>query len=303
MLDPPDLAAPVLVAALDGWIDAAGAATAAAAHLAADGRPIVSFDGDSLFDYRSRRPVLDIRDGQLHELNWPELAIRHTRFGGRDVLVLWGPEPDFRWHELARELAQACARLDVAEWISLGAIPAAVPHTRPVPIMGTASRPGLLPDDVQQGPAGLLRVPSAALSVLEMEVTTSGVPAVGFYAQVPHYVGGPFASATIALLQHVERRVGLTVPLGSLADDAITQRSQLDAVVAQDEDIGTYVHRLEETFAGSERVPSGDELASEIERYLRQVQPGAEGSGPRGPVDPRPGPDRPGPDEPPPVGD
>jgi hypothetical protein len=286
-----ELRQPVVVAAFDGWIDAGGAATAATAHLAAEGSPFVEFDGDVLFDYRSRRPVLHIQDGTLTELRWPELVMRHVTLGGRDVLVFWGAEPDFRWRELAGEVARLCTDLGVVEWMSLGAIPAAVPHTRPVSIMGTASRPGGLPDDVQQGPAGLLQVPSAALSVLEMQVTSAGTPAVGFYAQVPHYVAGPFAAGTIALLQQVERRVGFTAPLGQLPDEAAAQRVQLDAVVAQDEDVRTYVSRLEEAIGESERVPTGDELASEIERFLRQVQrgEGGPGGGPRGPTDPRGG--------------
>jgi PAC2 family protein len=285
------LTAPVIVAAFDGWIDAGGAATAATAHLAAEGSTIVEFDGDVLFDYRSRRPVLHIQDGTLSELRWPELVIRHVGLGGRDVLVFWGAEPDFRWRELAAEVASICRDLRVSEWISLGAIPAAVPHTRPVAIMGTASRAGALPDDVQQGPAGLLQVPSAALSVLEMGVTSAGVPAIGFYAQVPHYVAGPFAGGTIALLQQVERRVGFTLPLGQLPDEAAAQRVQLDTVVAQDEDVRTYVSRLEEALEGTERVPTGDELASEIERFLRQVHRGDGGSNPEplGPTDPRGG--------------
>ena len=158
LAEPTDLAAPVLVAALDGWIDAAGAATAAAAHIAGEGEVVVSFDDDALIDYRSRRPVLDIVDGTLTRLAWPELVIRRARVAHRDLLILHGPEPDFRWHALGAEILGLCRRLGVAEWISLGAIPAAVPHTRPVTILATASAPGLLPDDVQQGPQGLLRV-------------------------------------------------------------------------------------------------------------------------------------------------
>ena len=268
--EPPEpLVAPVLIAAFDGWIDAAGAATAAADHIARGGERIVSFEGDLLYDYRSRRPVLDVVDGTLTELNWYELAIRRVRAGGRDVLVLYGPEPDFRWRELGRDVVDLALRLGAVEWISIGAIPAAVPHTRAVPVLGTASKAGLLRDDVQQGPQGLLRVPAAALSVVELAVSGSGIPSVGFYAQVPHYVGGPYAPATIALVEQAGRHLGVDFPLGKLPDEAGTQRTRIDAAVQSDDDAREYLERLEQLPGGDERIPSGDELASEIERFLR----------------------------------
>ncbi|MEX2406800.1 MAG: PAC2 family protein, partial [Actinomycetota bacterium] len=191
------LVAPAIVAAFDGWIDAGGASTAAADHIAAGAEPFVTFDSDLLYDYRSRRPVLDIVDGTLTELTWPHLTMKRARVGRRDLVVLTGPEPDFRWRELGRDVREVASRFGVLEWVSLGAIPAAVPHTRTVPILATASKPGLLHEDEQQGPQGLLRVPSAALSTIELEMSSS-IPTVGFYAQVPHYVGGSYPAATIA---------------------------------------------------------------------------------------------------------
>jgi hypothetical protein len=264
----PELAAPVVVAAFDGWVDAAGVATAAAAHLGEDGEVVASIDADAVLDYRVRRPVLDIMDGRLTSLRWPELAVRRATLQDRDLLVLSGPEPDFRWRELGTDISDMCLRLGVVEWVSLGAIPAAVPHTRPVPILATASKPGLLSADMVQGPQGLLRVPSAALSVMELSVSAAGIPAVGFYAQIPHYVNGPYPAATVALLEHLERRLGITVPLGSLPDAVQTHRTRLDAAVSDDEDARSYVERLE-SLVGEERIPSGDDLASEIERFLR----------------------------------
>lgn len=267
------LSAPVLVAAFDGWIDASGAATSAASQLAGSGEPIVTFDGDALFDYRARRPVLDVIDGTLTRLEWPQLVIRRARHPGRDVLVLVGPEPDYRWRQLGADVLDLSLRLGVVGWVSLGAIPAAVPHTRPVPVLATASGPGLLHADEQKGPDGLLRVPGAALSTVELAVSGSGIPAVGFYAQVPHYVGGPYAAAAIALLERVERHLGVPIVLGDLPEDALQQRQRLDEAVASDEDTKRYLARLEQ-IAGEERVPSGDELASEIERYLREADQG-----------------------------
>ena len=263
------LVAPAIVAAFDGWIDAGGASTAAADRLAEGGEALATFEPDLLYDYRSRRPALDIVDGTLTELRWPELNVRRRRVGGRDILVLTGPEPDFRWRELGNEILELALHLGVVEWMSLGAIPAAVPHTRPVPILANASKPGLLHPDEIQGPQGLLRVPAAALSTIEMAVAASGIPTVGFYAQVPHYVGGAFPAATIALLEHASRHLGVDVPLGSLPEEASGTRARIDAAVEADEDSRTYLARLE-TIAGEEGgLPSGDELASEIERFLR----------------------------------
>ncbi len=275
------LVAPALVAAFDGWIDAAGASTSAAAVMAEGAETLVTFDPDLLFDYRSRRPVLDVIDGTLSELTWPEITIKAHRLSGRDVVVLTGPEPDFRWRELGQDVVEIAVRLGVVEWVSIGSIPAAVPHTRPVPVLATASKAGLLHHDETQGPEGVLRVPSAALSTIEMAIAGSGIPTVGFYAQVPHYVGGPYAAATIRLVEHVGRHLGVEVPMGSLAEDAMTQRDRLDAAVEADEDSRAYVARLEAAVE-DETLASGDELASEIERFLRN-QSGDGGSG-RGPI-------------------
>ncbi|HZB02307.1 MAG TPA: PAC2 family protein [Actinomycetota bacterium] len=285
LTDPvPTLVAPVMIAAFDGWIDAAGAATACANHLAEKGQVVASFDVDSLNDYRARRPVLDVVDGVLARMQWPDIVLRYAKVAGRDLLVLVGPEPDYKWKQLGIDVLELVLRLGVIEWISLGAIPAAVPHTRPVPVLATASPEAILRDGEQQGPGGVLRVPAAALSAIEMTVAGAGIPAIGYYAQVPHYVGtNAYAPATLALLQHLERRLGITMPLGSLADEAIEQRQRLDAAIAEDDDSREYLGRLE-SLASEERVPSGDEIASEIERYLRRQTgsgEGGEGGGPR----------------------
>jgi hypothetical protein len=266
--DPPELAQPVVVAAFDGWIDAAGASTAALGQIASEATMLVEFDPDSLFDFRSRRPVLDIVDGTLTHLVWPELTMKRARHADRDVLVFTGAEPDYRWRELGQDTVEIVQRLGVREWISLGSIPAAVPHTRPVPVLANASRPGLIRDDAPQGPQGLLRVPSAALSTVELAVSGAGIPCVGFYAQIPHYVGGPFPAASVALLEHASRQLGVDLIPGPLLEQAAQQRGRLDDAVAADPDSSAYVERLE-NMVDEERIPSGDELASEIERFLR----------------------------------
>jgi proteasome assembly chaperone (PAC2) family protein len=275
---PEDLVSPTLISALDGWVDSGSAATSAAAQLAGDGPVVATFDADVLFDYRARRPTLDIVDGRLAELTWPELTIRHSRLGERDLLVLTGAEPDFRWREFADAVVELVGRLGVVEWISLGAIPAAVPHTRAVPIMGTESEPGLLRANVQPGPKGVLRVPSAALSVLEMTLARAGTPAVGYFAQIPHYVSGPYAVATLALLRAVESHLGIEIPTGALDEEARQLRTRLDLATGADEATRAYVERLE-SMVDEERLPAGDELISEIERFLRdRGAPGGPGT-------------------------
>ena len=271
-----DLNAPVLVAAFDGWVDAGQAGTLAAEQLAQGGTVVASFDGDQIYDYRARRPTLDIVNGTLMSLDWPELRLRTTSFGGRDLLILSGPEPDYRWRELSTDVAGLAKRLGVTSWVSLGAIPAAVAHTRPVPVLGTASVRGLLPDDVVQGPDGRLRVPSAAISVMELAASSAGIPCLGFYAQVPHYVSATYPAAALELVAHVGRYLALDLPLGELPAKALATRSLLDAATANDEQTRAYVEKLE-AMTDEAKLPTGDELIADIERYLRDGGRGRNG--------------------------
>jgi PAC2 family len=266
--DPRDLIAPVLIAAFDGWVDAGSAATTALAVLADDGTPVATFDGDQLFDYRARRPPLEIVDGRLTELTWPSLVLRRTRLEERDLLILVGPEPDYRWRRFTADMIDLAGRLGVVQWISLGAIPAAVPHTRKVPIMGTEASPGLLRGDVTAGPAGTLRVPSALVSALEIEVAAAGIPALGYFAQVPHYVSGPYATAALELLRALGNHLGATIPARELEQEARELRTRLDTAAGLDESTRGYVERLEAMY-DEQRLPSGDDLISDIERFLR----------------------------------
>jgi hypothetical protein len=272
----PALDGPIVLAAFDGWVDAGSAATNALAVLADGGAVVADFDPDQLFDYRSRRPTLEIRNGRLSSLAWPEVSLRHARLGGRDLLVLTGAEPDDRWRAFGSDVMELLRRLDVRGWVSLGAIPAAVPHTRPVPILGTEATPGLLRGGVLPGPTGLLRVPSAALSMLEMEAAEAGIPAVGYFAQIPHYVSGPYALAAVELLRAAERHLDIELPRGDLADEARQLRTRLDAAAAADETTRAYVERLE-SMVDESRLPEGDDLITEIERFLRDrsTDPGA----------------------------
>lgn len=266
--------APIIVAALDGWVDAGSAASAAISLLVQDAATVATFDSDELFDYRARRPTLDIRDGRPDSLVWPEVTLRHARFGARDLLILSGAEPDDRWRAFADATVELARRLDARGWVSIGSIPAAVPHTRPVPIMGTESGPDLLRGGVEPGPTGLMRVPSAALSMLELSAAAAGIPAVGYFAQIPHYVSGPYASAALELLRTLERHLGVDLPHGNLVEESRQLRTRLDAAAAGDATTRAYVERLEAMVDESRR-PEGDDLISEIERFLREGGRGA----------------------------
>ena len=274
--DPGPLNRPALVVALDGWVDAGGAATTAAGLMAEGATVVATFDADRLFDYRARRPTLEIEDGRLSEMTWPEFRIQLARHPERDLLVLTGPEPDYRWPSLADAVVEVARALGVVEWVSIGAIPAAVPHTRAVPILGTASRPGLLRGDIRPGPAGLLRVPAALVSVLEMRAIEAGMTAVGYFAQVPHYVSGPYAPAALALHRAVARHLDLALDSGDLGEESTELRTRLDTATSVDDNTRGYVERLE-AMVDEERLPAGDDLISEIEQFLRDQ--GTEGRG------------------------
>ncbi len=270
LIDKVDLHEPAAVVAFDAWVDAGSAATSAVEALVAQDAPALArFDADVLYDYRARRPTLEIADGRPARLSWPDLALRHALVSGRDLVVLSGPEPDFRWRELAANLVSLARQVGIREWISLGAIPAAVPHTRPVPILGTESSPGLLRGNVLPGPAGLLRVPAAAISVLDVAMGEAGIPAVGYFAQVPHYVSGPYPVAALALLEALGTHLGAHLELVALRTEAELLRTRLDSATAVDEKTRTYVERLE-SLADEERLPAGDELINDIERFLRE---------------------------------
>ncbi|MBI2763756.1 MAG: PAC2 family protein [Chloroflexi bacterium] len=266
--DPGKLIDPVVVVAFDGWVDAGAAATSALKELAAGGELVAAFDGDQLFDFRSRRPTLEIQDGRPERLTWPTLEMRNRRIGERDLLILSGAEPDFRWHQFADDLVGLVRRFAASQWISLGAIPAAVPHTRPVPILGTESEPGLLRGGVQPGPQGLLRVPAACISIVDVAVSHAGVPSVGYFAQIPHYISGPYPGASVELLTALGRHLGFDPPLGLLPEEAVTLRKRLDTATVLDESTRHYVERLE-GMADESRLPAGDDLIADIERFLR----------------------------------
>jgi proteasome assembly chaperone (PAC2) family protein len=263
------LAAPVLIQALSGWVDVGSAGTLAAARLVDDGELVATFDTDALFDYRTNRPILDIYDASMKELAWPELSVRRASYGGRDLLVLTGTEPDLRWKEFASAVREVSLRLGVTQLISLGAVPAAIPHTIPTPVLATASDRSLLAKDIPVL-AGAMRVPSAAVSVNDLYLSEAGVPTVGFWAQVPHYVAALYHAGAVALLRRTAEHLLIDIPIEDFEEEARNQRAQLDQIVDARPEAKAYVERLEQ-MADEQQVPSGEEIAAELERFLRET--------------------------------
>ncbi len=256
----------VLLVCMNGWVNAGGVATLVAQALG--GKVVGRGDPDQLFDYRVSRPLLDFEDGVMTALAWPELVIRQAKFGDRDLLILSGVEPNWNWRRLGSEVSDLVVGNGVTQQISIGAVPWAWPHTRPVPIIATASHPALLRADEEHA-SGLLRVPAAAVSALDFVVAGSGVPTYGFYARVPQYVNVEFHAAALAVIKRLEDHLGIDLPGNELAAAAAVQREELDAVAADRSEVSDLVKKLEAMVDAAQAV-SGEQLAAEIERFLRE---------------------------------
>ena len=263
------LRAPALVSALHGWVDAGNAGTTAASYLAQDGDVLVVFDTDDLVDYRARRPSLEIQGGVLAGMGWSELTIRRIRTEPRDVLVLTGPEPDFRWQRFRDAVVELALRFGIVESVCLGAIAATVPHTRATPILTTGRDRATLEGDVPL-PAETMQVPASALNTIEIYLAEAGIRSVGIWAQVPHYIEGTYFAGALALVERATGQLGVHLSTDSLVDLAREQRTRLDQIVASRPDAQAYLDQLEASEA-SPPVPPGEDLAAELERFLREA--------------------------------
>lgn len=275
--DVPDPVAPVLVMCMDGWVDAGLGGTAALGALLAqtETEPLATFNGDELLDRRARRPVVRITDGVHDGLNWPAIQIRAGNdAGGNDVLFLVGPEPDFRWQAFTTELVELSLALGVRMAVGLGAFPAPVPHTRPIRLAATASSADLA---VQVGfVSGTIDVPAGIQAVLEQAHTEAGIPAVGLWARVPHYAAAmPYPAASAALVDALAVVSGLSFSSAELATAGAVTSQRVDQLIANSDEHRQMVKQLEEQIDAAEpqpdlsALPSGDELAAELERFLR----------------------------------
>jgi hypothetical protein len=267
ILDAAPLTDPLLVVGLDGWVNAGDAATTVAEVLADDGPVVAEFDSDALFDFRATRPTLTFDQGVFRDISYPALELRRRSTPQRDLLLLSGAEPNWNWHRLASDVVEIAQTFGVVGYVSVGGIPWAAPHTRPVAIITTSTDPGaLLPGE--ERPEGTIQVPGSATSAIEYAAAGAGIPTYGFWARVPHYLGTPFQAAALALVERLDTRFGLGLDLTDMAARAAEQRVEIDAVAQARPEVQAMVERLEAMVDDHPPV-SGEELASEIERFLR----------------------------------
>ncbi|MDE3044779.1 MAG: PAC2 family protein, partial [Acidobacteriota bacterium] len=239
-----------------------------------------TFDTEYFIDQRARRPLARIVDGVTTELTWPEIQLRYGRDGdGADIIFLVGPEPDFHWSDFVDVVTDAAGRFDVRMVVGLGAFPAPTPHTRPVRVIGTAPATSLGLLAAVGSVTGELEVPAGISSALELGFSEVDVDVVTLWARVPHYVASmPYPQASAALIDGLARVAGLTLDASHLRASAEEARQRVDDLITNNPDHSTMVQRLEaaadETEGTSlgEELPSGDELAAELERFLRGEQ-------------------------------
>jgi len=279
----PDLTDPVLVVMLNGWIDAGGAARAAveAIEEESDASPIAQLDDDVYIDFRARRPVMELREGLNSVLDWERItvSIGHDQTGG-DLVLLTGPEPDMAWHRFTRVVGELAVELGVRQMAHLGAYPFAVPHTRSARL--SVSSPS---EDVLARVSFLrssIDMPAGAAASLERDLHERGIPSLGIWAQVPHYVSTmSYPAASVALLEGLREATGVVIDAAELRGDVMTQAQRLDALVAGNDEHAKMIEQLEQLYDASDNgfpiegagpsleMRSGDELAEEFEAYLR----------------------------------
>ena len=271
---------PVLVVCLEGWVDAGLGATTALAALLGSGEtePVVTFNGEHFLDQRARRPVARIVNGVTTELTWPRTVVRQGRDAeGRDILFLVGPEPDFHWRAFTDAVVGLARSWRVRLVVGLGAFPAPAPHTRPIRLAATAPSESSYLIERVCIVQGELEVPAGVMAALEVAFGQAGTPAVSLWARVPHYVAGmPFPEASAVLVEGLADIAGLTLDSTALRRAADSSRRQVDQLIAGSSEHEEMVRKLEESIDASEgnamgvdEVPSGDEIAAELERFLR----------------------------------
>ncbi len=276
----PPLRRPVLIAAFEGWNDAGDAATGAVEHLerAWSATEVFSLDPDDYYDFQVTRPTVSLVDGVTRRITWPTTRFSVCRLpGDRDVVLVRGLEPNMRWRGFCAELLGLAVELGTETVVTLGALLADSPHTRPVPVSGTASDPRTsaalgLERSRYEGPTGIV-------GVFQDHCSRAGLPAVSFWAAVPHYVASPpCPKATLALLRKVEDLLDLPVPLGDLPEQARAWERSVDELAEGDDEVKAYVSSLEEREPAADLPEaSGEAIAKEFERYLKRGDDSASG--------------------------
>jgi proteasome assembly chaperone (PAC2) family protein len=278
----PQLRDPVLVCAFKGWNDAGEAATAAVSLLVGslDGEQVGEIDPEEFYDYTAVRPTIHLSEGLNKVIEWPAPAIYTARVPGadRDLIMVQGTEPSFRWRAFCDAIVGIARAFDVRMVLTLGALLADVPHTRPTAVTGIAS------DDTLVRRVGLERSnyegPTGIVGVLHAACAKADLPSVSLWASVPHYIAAaPNPKAALELVRRVEGLVGVAVDAGELEQATEDYERQVSAAVASDPEVRAFVEQLEESADESEeqaspqRIPSADTIARDFQRFLRQRGP------------------------------
>jgi proteasome assembly chaperone (PAC2) family protein len=276
--DVPELRSPVLIAAFEGWNDAADAASSVLDHLMRvwNARVVAAIDPEEFYDFQVNRPIVATNDEGMRRITWPstQIAVASPPGALRDVILLRGIEPNMRWRQFCAELLAASTELGAELVVTLGALLADTPHTRPIPVTGTATEPDLsdrlkLEQSNYEGPTGIV-------GVFQDACTQRDIPAVSFWAAVPHYVAQPpCPKATLALVGQLEDLLEISIPLDDLPEESRAWERGVDELAEEDEEIGDYVRALEETRDTADLPEaSGEAIAREFERYLKRRDSG-----------------------------
>ena len=272
---PPELNRPALIIALDGFIDAGSVASTASTFLRHRwvAEPVAQFDADALIDYRARRPSVVIDNGRLRRVEWPKLELLAAQVDGpHDAVLLLGPEPDMNWKAFGDAVVEACRSLGVEMVIALGGYPAAAPHTRPVSVVQAENLAVASAFNAGRAVAGYTG-PIGASTAIQGFLAEHDIPAVGLWAEVPHYIAAsPHPPGALALVDAVATIMRTEVDTTELEAAATHHLRQVDEAVAEHQEAAEMISGLEELQDSDEddgRLPSGEDLAAEIERFLR----------------------------------
>lgn len=273
----PDLRDPVLIVAFEGWNDAGDAATIAARHLAErfDATPLASIDPERYYDFSTTRPLVHLDEDRNRSITWPEneLLAGRASSSGNDIVVLLGLEPQLRWRTFCEQVVAVARAIGASRLVTLGALLADVPHTRPVEVYGATDDPALM--DQLDLAASSYEGPTGIVGVLSTEATAAGVPTASFWATVPSYVpGAPSPKAGLALVHKVCELLGTSVFVTDLEIAAASYERQVDELVAEDDDTLEYVRDLEDAWDLDEADDLNDDpelLVAEVEEFLRDV--------------------------------
>ena len=269
----PSVDAPALIVAFRGWNDGGEASTSALAYLRDrwEAEPFADVDPEDFFDFQVTRPDVRLVDGVTRKIEWPENRFWHARVGGRDAILFLGVEPNVRWRTFTEAMLEVGRELGVGIAVTLGAFLADVPHSMETPVTGSAG------DSERAQQLGLstsrYEGPTGIVGVLHDAFAKGGMVTASLWGAVPHYLpGGPNPKAALALVRKVTSFLALPVETDTLERAAESWEQQVSATIADNAELSAYVKQLEEVAAereGPPEIPSGDALAAEFERFLR----------------------------------